>query len=296
MIAAARLSEAALNRLQAAFLKLAREAVDRAKELRTDPSGERLVYAALELRRAFEALVYENALRFFDELDDEDILIWQPHRLLERLIEIDPVADATMKMSIQDPASGEWIKLGTDQRISLKGLRNNYFALGNFLHTPSLAQMLKQRTRKPDALAKLCSRCIEQIETDLGATMRIGRFAIFGHVDIACEGCGARVRQRLNALRMPGNGAPGTKEAIQAKCSNCPASYEIRSDGSDGVMWRAQHWEAECPFEGCEGLHTKWTRELKDGMISTCPACGRNSVFTKAFTFIPEPVLKRIRR
>jgi len=288
--------ERELERLKSAYLALAREALDRAKTLLTENDNSRLVYAALELRRAFEALVYENALRFTDELVGEDYAVWQPLQILERLIEIDPVADATLEMKLQDPGTGEWLSLGHQRRISLKAPRKRYYALGNYLHTPALAQMMRGRRQNRRSLLKLCGECVELIDKDLGAPLRIGRMAIFGHVDIVCRGCGATIRRRLNALRTPRNNGPGTKEVIQAKCSKCPASYEIHADGADGVKWREQRWDGNCPYPNCEGVHTKRAREVKDGMVSACPSCGKRAQFTKTFSFLPEALIKQLRR
>ena len=284
------------ERLKADYLKLAREALGRAKALLEDGNGEKPIYAALELRRAFEALVYENALRFTDELVDEDIAMWQPSKLLERLIGIDPIADADLEFHMQDSKTGEWLKLGRQQRISLPALKKRYYALGSHLHMPSLAQMMRGKRPKRASLLKLCDECVELIGKDLNASLRIGRMAIFGNFDIECLGCGAPIRRMLNALRTSRNNAPGTKEVIVAKCSKCPASYEIWSDGADALQWREQRWTAECPYPDCDGVHTKWGREVKDGMESVCPICGKKSVITGALTFLPEAVLKAARK
>lgn len=284
------------QRLQVEYRRLAREALDRGKALLEQKDEASLRHAALEFRHAFEALVYDNALRFTDELVGEDYAVWQPTQLLERLLEIDPVADLSLEMRLQDPATGEWLSLGHDRRISLRALKKCYFALGNHLHTPSLAQMKGKGFPKPAPLRRKCNESVELIERDLSANMRIGRLAIFGHFDIKCQQCGTLIRRRLNALRTPANNRKGTKESVQAKCPNCPASFEIRSDDGQNVLWRGEHWEGNCPHKDCEGVHVKWAREVKDGMKSACPECGRTAVFTQAFSFFPEEFLARIRK
>lgn len=287
--------EGELERLKSEYIKLARRAVDRAKALLKKDDGEAPVYAALELRQAFEALVYENALRFTDELVGEDHSVWQPLQLLERLLEIDPVADADLELHMQDPATGEWLRVGRQQRVSLKALKKRYFALGNRLHTPSLAQMMRGKPPSRRSLLKLCGECVDLIEKDLGASMRLGRMNIFGHLDIGCVECGATIRRRLNAVRTPQNKAPGARAVVQVKCPKCPASYELRSDGANGFRVKEQRWETECPVGDCDGVHVKWSRELKDGMKSACPKCGVKSVWTRSFAFLPEDVLKEAR-
>lgn len=284
------------DRLPHDYLTLAREALARAEVLLEEGEGERPIYAALELRRAFEALVYENALRFTDELVGEDYAVWQPAQLLERLIEIDPVADAELGLSMQDPITGEWIDLGWQRRVGLKALKKRYYALGNHLHTPALAQMMRGRRQKRASLLKLCKECAELIGNDLNASLRVGRMAIFGNATFECHECGTTIRRMLNALHTPRNRAPGTKKFIVAKCTKCIASYEIRSHGTDGFLRREQRWSGNCPYPDCEGVHIKWAREVKEGMESSCPYCGRKSVFLQTFSFLPQPFVDAIRR
>lgn len=285
-----------LEQLKSDYLMLARQALDRAKALLTESDSNQFIYAALELRRAFEALVYENALRFTDELVGEDYSLWQPLQLLERLIEIDPAADAELEMQLHDPKTDRWVSLGRQQRIGLAALRKRYHALGNHLHTPPLAQMMRGRRQTGRSLSKLCHECVGLIEADLGASLRIGQMAIFGYINLTCLECGAAIRRRLNALRTRQNEAPGTKDLIVAKCSKCLASYEIRSDGADDVICKAQRWIGHCPYSDCEGVHKKWMREVKDGMISSCPSCGRKAVFAHAYAFLPEAIFRDVKR
>lgn len=287
--------ESDLGALKSEYMALARSALDRAKALLAAGEDDALVYAALELRRALEALVYENALRFTDELIGEDYAVWQPTQLLERLLEIDPVADAALEMRMQDPTTGQWHSLGTQGRIGLKALKKRYYALGNHLHTPSLAQMMRRKSQRHTSLFKLCYECVELVEKDLNATLRLGRMAIFGTFDIQCHECGTPIRQLLNALRTERNKAPGTKVAIRAKCRNCPGSYTIKAGEGDTLKFREDRWMGNCPFPDCNGVHVKWQREMKDGTESVCPSCGEKSVFTQAFILLSEGVRKAMK-
>lgn len=291
-------SEEELAGLKADYLKLAREALERARSLLQRDEPEAATYAALELRRALEALVYENALRFTDELIGDDYLVWQPSQLLERLIEIDPVAAMDLELHMQDPKSGEWIKLGRQNRVGLKALKEHYFALGSHLHAPSLAQVLARKPPSRRSLLKLCERCAKLVERDLDASLRFGRMAMFGHTEMNCTGCESRIRRRLNALRTTRNHVPGTRDFIVAKCSKCPASFEIRADpdDEDGLMWREQRWSGRCPNPDCDGVHEKWLREVKDGMVSACPKCGVKAEFAQIFGFFAVDYIAALRK
>jgi len=250
-----------------------------------------LRYAALDLRQAFEALAYENALGYSDELVGEDYLVWQPTRLLEKILEIDPFSNGPLDLSIQDPKTKEWHKLGTQDRIGLGTLKKLYFALGNRLHTPSLAETIRNEPPKCGAFRKLCEKCVALIERDLNATMRMDG-SIFGSTSLACVGCGTMIRRRLDALRTSQN-ENKTKDAITANCSGCAASYTIRWEG-DGYYWETQKWQAKCPFTDCDRIHEKWTREVKVGMVSKCPTCGKRSKVIDSYTFLPETAAKQI--
>jgi hypothetical protein len=53
-------------------------------------SDDRLRYAALELRFAMEAVTYDRALAFRDEISPEEYKTWQPRKLMQILHDIDP--------------------------------------------------------------------------------------------------------------------------------------------------------------------------------------------------------------
>jgi hypothetical protein len=259
---------------KAAYLVAAKDALRRAKFLVEAGDDASLRYSALELRTGLECLVFENALRFSADLAATDFQTWHPGVLLERLLEIDPLAASTLTMSVQDPETGEWHTLGTDKRIGLSVLKKHYYALGNFLHAPTIEQIRRRPQFAKAKLLKRCLECIEIIEQVTEADLRLGSAEFFGHINFECVGCGTQLRRRLNALQMPQNRAPGTKASITLECPNCPASYDVRHLPDKGVGWRPQEWDATCPADGCEGVHRKWVREVASGMKSTCPACG----------------------
>lgn len=62
------------------FRQSAREAIVRAKEELATGNLHRLRYAALELRDAMEALTYDRALAFKDEIPPEEYKTWQPRK------------------------------------------------------------------------------------------------------------------------------------------------------------------------------------------------------------------------
>ena len=270
------------------YLENAKLCLDRAITLVASAEDQNRLYAALELRRAFEALVYENAVRFLDDLSVADLHAWQPKPLLEKLIAIDPNADQTLEMRVQ-AADGEWHSLGFDHRISLKALKDNYYALGNHLHMPTIAAVSARKSPSPSSLARLCDECIKVIKKAVSANTRLNKMELHGRTDFTCSGCGNAISRRLDALRTPQNAKPTTLKSILIECHHCPAGYWITSSGPDGELnIHPDEWVQPCPMHECSGHHVKWKKEAVDGMLSTCPKCGISSTLRTAIIFAPE--------
>jgi hypothetical protein len=79
--------------MQLSFRQKARDALHRAKDEMNSASLERLKYAALELRMAMECLTYERASSYAGELPPAEYATWQPRKLMQLLLEINPRAD-----------------------------------------------------------------------------------------------------------------------------------------------------------------------------------------------------------
>lgn len=95
---------------------------------------------------ALESLIYDISRSYREELSETDFDTWQPKKLLEILIEIDPSVERTSEWRIgkQDrkgelPAAMK--NLGVDRRLSLKEIKFFYDRFGNYLHTPTIKQL-----------------------------------------------------------------------------------------------------------------------------------------------------------
>ena len=79
---------------------MARKSLARAK---TELASNRTRYAALELRDAMEALTYDRALAWANDLPPEEYKTWQPRKLMSALLEIDPSIgmSATLAVGIE---------------------------------------------------------------------------------------------------------------------------------------------------------------------------------------------------
>ena len=71
------------------------EAFTAATRLLNEQDDASLRYAALELRRCLEALVYEKLKTYRDVLPEGSVSRWQPPQAFEALIEIEPEAQET---------------------------------------------------------------------------------------------------------------------------------------------------------------------------------------------------------
>ena len=72
------------------FRHLARKSLARANAELAANDPHRLRYAALELRDTMEALIYDRAMAFKDDIPSEEYKTWQPRKLMAVLLDIDP--------------------------------------------------------------------------------------------------------------------------------------------------------------------------------------------------------------
>jgi hypothetical protein len=94
------------------FRQVGSDCLQKAKELLKSDENENLVYAALELRMSMEAVIYNQAGLYKSELPENVMEIWQPKKLLEVLLEIDPNCDVSSTI-----AFGVQKKVAEQQKI-----------------------------------------------------------------------------------------------------------------------------------------------------------------------------------
>lgn len=124
----------------------ARKHCETAKTLLSSETNDDLLFAALKLRMALESITYDRSKGFAEDLGPDAMKTWQPKKLMERMLEVDPQADSDATLSFgEEPSLGETPAsmhlLGTDRVLNLRTLKKHYDALGSYLHTPTLAQI-----------------------------------------------------------------------------------------------------------------------------------------------------------
>lgn len=252
------------------FRQLAKLSTARARQELSSGDSDRLKYAALELRMAMEGLTYDRAYAYRQEIPPSEYNTWQPRKLMQLLLEIDPTADSDSTIAIgleSEPGKQAPVMhaLGHENVLNLTVLKEHYDALGSFLHLPSLRQMEKREEEDP--LRRMRARCEQvtaEVERALESTVynsTLGSFATHN-----CLRCDHAVRKRI----------PRGIEKVDAKCFQCGAEYVVSEAGPDQCYWRPVQEEIKCRSEGCSELFVLWRDEITQGTWWTCPQCKRS--------------------
>lgn len=256
------------------FRQRARDALARAKSEIDSTDSERLKYAALELRMAIEAVTYERAQSYGDELPPSAYQTWQPKKLMQELLEIEPRADkpSSIAYGIQD-VPGEPAKhmtfLGGEQVFGLKAIKGHYDALGSYLHSPMLKQLEDKGVVDVARLKERCAEIVNALEDVLSSPVFNINFGSFTSIECMNSDCGKPIRKRH----------PHGVEVLAAKCYECNAEYEITADASGQWLWRPMVEEVSCPTESCGEVIKLWKHEIKSGSHWRCNGCNRKFQF-----------------
>ena len=250
------------------FCSEARKALSRARTELGSGDDDRLKYAALEMRLAMEALTYDRVHAYRDEMPPQEYEAWQPKKVMQLLIDIDPNADknSSLAFGIEEqygkPAN-EMKMLGSQHVLNLATLKKHYDALGSYLHMPTLGQL--KDGGQPD-LGKLRDQCneivgvIEHALTSPVFNIRMGQFAT-----IDCAQCGKVISRCL----------PFGEEEVEAKCFECGAEYLVRNAGEGKNLWEPLGQQIKCPEETCNENIWVWQDKVKVWTSLTCNGCGQ---------------------
>lgn len=268
------------------YRQFAKIACDQAKKELSGPD-ERLNHAALDLRLALEALVYERASAFKDVLGGVDSNFWQPQKILEKLVSLDEALEQPVKISVEmdkENAPGQFTELGTDVPITSKEIRKHYHALGNFLHAPTPDRFEAGTLPDANKIRKRCENSIALIEHHLAAkiwNIKAGFQVNLG--DCPNSSC---------AGELLGWTPTGGKRAI-VRCSACPAEFIAIQEGQEqaveGSDWLEtafslipQSDKTKCQREGCEADIEIWLSQRFPGSVVECADCGQEHKLSRA--------------
>ncbi|MCP1470911.1 ribosomal protein S27E [Sphingobium sp. OAS761] len=269
------------------FRSLGRGHLEDAKKCIAAGDDRNLFYAALEIRKCIEALIYETAKLYVDDMPEQDFSTWQPGRLLAMLIEIDPMADRTGEIRFAREDGDEpkvWHSLGQDKRLTLGEIKENYDALGFFLHTLTIHQLWKGKVQKVASLRKRCESLIARLDDVLSASA--WNFTINQTSTLTCGGCGQPIKRRTGILKGPSSA--GTAEALTVNCFNCPASYQLTATSDGKVLWEEELEDIPCPYADCDHIMGVWKREIVPGTRVRCSGCSRVTMIALTIRTAPD--------
>lgn len=254
------------------FRTLAQGSANQARKLLASNDERSVIYAALELRLGLEALIYGHAINYLDELGDPKRLDWQAPKLLERLLEIDPFADSTVFIREIDDQTGEFRDIGSEARLDFKKLKKRYYKLGNALHAPSIAGLLKGEASTTDWRAE-CSKIIEVIDQVLASSAMVTGGTHYPVFQMDCA-CGTIVKRRTDPLFIHRADRAKGAASIKVRCPNCVQSAEVTlNESGDSFLVALDQLSFDCPHEGCGRQNGIWEAELKDGLKMDCVHC-----------------------
>ncbi len=220
---------------------------------------------------AMEALTYDRAKAYAAELPPSEYDMWQPKKLLQQLLDIDPLADkdSTISVGLEEsygipPAIMN--ALGSEKVLNLAVLKKHYDALGSHLHMPTIKQLGQENWPDTAKLAKRCGVIANFVADVLASSVFNSTLGVFAQMP--CAECGATIRKRM----------PSGVKSIEARCFECPASYTLEDAGEGRVTWKPQQHELRCQLPGCDTPAVIWNHELEPGRQWTCPKCSSTNL------------------
>ncbi len=214
---------------------------------------------------AFEALTYERMSTYENELPP-DIETWQPQKIMELLLSIDPYSDqnCTVRFAPEDQ-EGRPIEpfktLGHERRVSLVEIRKHYHALGSFLHAPT-PRNLKANKVDPDIIRERCKIAATVIDDALKSSM--WKLSFGTTLKATCNRCGRDMPRRVSFIEVG---------EIEHSCFYCKASHRfLKSEES----WRytSNVTLVDCLKTDCNHQLEIWADQLRPDYSVVCSKCG----------------------
>lgn len=252
------------------FRHLSRESVSRARAELASGDRARLRFAALELRMAIEAVTYERAQSYREEIPQSEYRTWQPKKVMQLLTDIEPNADkgSSLAFGIEDVpgvAAKEVTSLGAEKVFGLRAIKDHYDALGSYLHMPTLKQLEEAGEPDPEKLRSRCLAIIDLLDDVLASPVFNINFGTFSSIACMNPDCGKTVRRRI----------PLGETLLTVACLACAMDYEVSVGPNGECLWRPILEDVQCPSEACEQVFKVSPGELIPGRRLECQSCRR---------------------
>lgn len=242
-----------------------RRAFEKAKEQLSSGAECNVRYAALEIRRCLEAVVYEKLWAYRRRIPADAARKWQPPQAFKALLVLEPDADQSFGFVVgpQDRpdqiSQGPWTNLGTDVRPKAAWLTKTWNKLGSFLHATWPFEKLDGRSdeQRSNELREFLERTLLELDSfvrqDLTVTMGV-------EVSFACSVCGTEIKAN----------ASGIERAGEVTCLNCGSRFFAKKSGED-FIFHLDGFRAACPE--CQASITLPVNSLAEGFQFSCPSC-----------------------
>ncbi len=264
------------------FRARARQHADKARVILNKSTDADVPYAALELRKAIEAIAYERMLSYRNDISDEKLKTWQPPKVLDIVAAIDPGTRYTVVISAElVDGSGEYTPLFTEIALSNKTVRKHYHALGRYLHMPTIKQIEDGNDHNLSSVRQLC----EAVLTSIQDVINVENWVISTNrpIDFACMrgGCNSKIRRNAASLLPPHADHPS--EPLKVECFECEATYSVSFNGESFSTPDPEMSRVKCEHLNCQRELQIWhadarraLRENKQSIV-TCDGCGGSS-------------------
>jgi hypothetical protein len=262
------------------FRHSARKHIANAKDFAAMDDDKGLNAACLELRMAIEALTYENLQVYIAEVGSSAMEKWQPRRVIEELLLVDPKADKTSQLAVGvekelgKPAE-EMQFLGTDHRFSIKWANKAHNALGSYLHEPTIAQHKGQKLPNAVKMRQKIEEILSELEPVLNSSVWGANFGVFVSFDCECSFTIKRKEEYLEA----------GKELI---CGSCGRIFDYEHIDGNWVTYPATV-SFDCPPKDCDKRHTIGMHEAKPEFRMRCDGCGTDLMIVSQLGVVTSP-------
>lgn len=222
--------------------------LDRARCFLASEDPHQWIYAALELRFAFEAAAYRQVEAYGEDLPSTILRGWKPDQILKLLASFDDTSDQSAKWSISTQPlldgnsellefkSLTYVEIGEQKRIPWKDFRKSYQTLGSFLHLDKQQQhQLPSRTKLQDLVAQLfemskstlsvARKAFSSSTCECGERLVLGKSEMSGEQVIHCPNrkCNRIYRVHPNE---PGQPLVQITQVVFA-CPSCNAQFPV---------------------------------------------------------------------
>ena len=230
-----------------------------AKSLLEGSDQTSIRYAALELRRCIEAIVYGKLKIYRELLPGDSIHQWQPPQAFDALLAVDPSAEDTFTFAVgpqtefDKMSSGPFTTLGVDHRPRSKWLKKTWNKLGHMVHAEwPFAKSRPSEQAKLDFLRKTLQELDLYVRSGFSSNLSV-------NVTFECVGCGRPVKSMERSLRTAG----------ATTCLTCGTPYRAEEvDGEFRFFAGGPPWKCDC------GAATYIPpRQVRIGFTFACRSC-----------------------